>query len=97
MKEYKYDVLTSGYVSMDHIIKIAEPARVGFTSIVTNADNTKINYGGCGVNIASARAPGGAGLGGEWVPGISDPQQHTHRRRNRDSRGGNLHLLPVTG
>ena len=42
MKEYKYDVLTSGYVSMDHIIKIAEPARVGFTSIVTNADNTKI-------------------------------------------------------
>ena len=54
MKEYKYDVLTSGYVSMDHIIKIAEPARVGFTSIVTNADNTKNNYGGCGVNIASA-------------------------------------------
>lgn len=54
MKEYNYDVLTSGYVSMDHIIKIAEPARVGFTSIVTNADNTKTNYGGCGVNIASA-------------------------------------------
>lgn len=52
--EYQYDVVTSGYVSMDHIIKIAEPARVGYTSIVTNADNTRIHYGGCGVNIASA-------------------------------------------
>ena len=27
----KVDVLTSGYVSMDHIIKIATPAKVGFT------------------------------------------------------------------
>lgn len=26
----KVDVLTSGYVSMDHIIKIATPAKVGF-------------------------------------------------------------------
>ncbi|MDE6951171.1 MAG: carbohydrate kinase family protein [Lachnospiraceae bacterium] len=50
----KYDVLTSGYVSMDHIIRIASPARVGYTSIVTNADNTKIQYGGCSVNIAVA-------------------------------------------
>ena len=32
----KVDVLTSGYVSMDHIIKIATPAKVGFTSLVTN-------------------------------------------------------------
>ena len=37
----KYDVLTSGYVSMDHIIKIASPLQVGYTSLVTNADNTK--------------------------------------------------------
>ena len=50
----KYDVLTSGYVSMDHIIKIASPLQVGYTSLVTNADNTKIHYGGCGVNIAVA-------------------------------------------
>ena len=28
----KTDVLTSGYVSMDHIIKIDTPAKVGFTS-----------------------------------------------------------------
>lgn len=32
----KVDVLTSGYVSMDHIIKIATPAKVGFTSLVSN-------------------------------------------------------------
>ncbi len=50
----KYDVLTSGYVSMDRIIRIASPARIGYTSIVTNADNTKIQYGGCSVNIAAA-------------------------------------------
>ena len=53
-KNMKYDVLTSGYVSMDHIIKIASPAQIGYTSLVTNADNTKIYYGGCSVNIAVA-------------------------------------------
>lgn len=50
----KYDVLTSGYVSMDHIIKIASPAQVGYTSLVTNADCTKVQYGGCSVNVAVA-------------------------------------------
>lgn len=50
----KVDVLTSGYVSMDHIIKIATPAKVGFTSLVTNKSNSKIFYGGCSVNIAYA-------------------------------------------
>jgi len=48
----KTDILTSGYVSMDHIIKIASPARAGFTSLVTNRTNTRIYYGGCSVNIA---------------------------------------------
>lgn len=50
----KTDVLTSGYVSMDHIIKIDTPARVGFTSLVTNKSNAQIFYGGCSVNIAYA-------------------------------------------
>lgn len=50
----KYDVLTSGYVSMDRIIKIDSPARIGYTSLVTNADNVQIQYGGCSVNIAVA-------------------------------------------
>ena len=31
----KTDVLTSGYVSMDHIIKIDTPAKVGFTSLAS--------------------------------------------------------------
>lgn len=50
----KYDVITSGYVSMDHIIKIASPARIGLTSLVTNKDSGQIQYGGCSVNIAYA-------------------------------------------
>lgn len=37
----KTDVLTSGYVSMDHIIKIDTPAKVGFTSLVTNQSNAR--------------------------------------------------------
>ncbi|MCC8022862.1 MAG: PfkB family carbohydrate kinase [Clostridiales bacterium] len=47
-----YDVITSGYVSMDRVIKILTPPRVGFTSIVTNKDNANITYGGCSTNIA---------------------------------------------
>lgn len=45
-------ILTSGYVSMDHIIKIKTPTEIGFTSIVANKNNSKIYYGGCSVNIA---------------------------------------------
>ncbi|MCF0230506.1 MAG: carbohydrate kinase family protein, partial [Parasporobacterium sp.] len=52
MTEKKYDVLTSGYVSMDQMVKIQTPARVGYTSIITNKTNMQINYGGCGTNIA---------------------------------------------
>lgn len=51
-----YDVLTSGYVSMDHIVKIKTPAAVGFTSLIKNKTNSEIYYGGCGVNIACALA-----------------------------------------
>ena len=40
----KVDVLTSGYVSMDHIIKIATPAKVGFTKVFTIKTNKKIFY-----------------------------------------------------
>lgn len=48
----QFEVLTSGYVSMDHIIKIASPATIGCTSLVTNKNNVQIYYGGCSVNIA---------------------------------------------
>lgn len=50
----KFDVITSGYVSMDHIIRIATPARIGMTSLVTNKGNIKVYPGGCSVNIAYA-------------------------------------------
>ena len=50
----RYDVLTSGYVSLDRILQIRTPAQVGFTSIITNKSNTELNYGGCSVNIAYA-------------------------------------------
>lgn len=49
-----YDVITSGYVSMDRIIKIDSPVKVGFTSLVTNKTNSNVYYGGCSVNIAYA-------------------------------------------
>jgi adenosine kinase len=48
----KYDVLTSGYVSLDRIIRVKTPLKTGFTSLIENKDNAKINYGGCPVNIA---------------------------------------------
>lgn len=66
------DVLTSGYVSMDRIIKIASPARVGFTSLVTNKSNARIYYGGCSVNISAALSKLGLSslpvlrVGGDW-------------------------------
>lgn len=48
----EYNLLASGYVSMDRIIKIKTPAKIGFTSLVENKTNSKIYYGGCSVNIA---------------------------------------------
>ncbi len=50
--EKKYGVLTTGYVSLDHIINIKTPAKVGFTSLVENDNCTEINFGGCSLNIA---------------------------------------------
>jgi sugar/nucleoside kinase (ribokinase family) len=47
-----WDVITSGYVSLDRIVKIQGPARVGLTSLITNADNARVYYGGCSINIA---------------------------------------------
>ena len=49
-------VLTSGYISLDHIVKIKSPARVGFTSIIENKTCGDIQFGGCSVNIAYALA-----------------------------------------
>jgi adenosine kinase len=48
----KYDIISSGYVSMDRIIKIHTPAQIGFTSIIGNKTCADIYYGGCSVNIS---------------------------------------------
>lgn len=48
----RYDIVTSGYISMDRIIKVKTPLRVGYTSIISNLDNTKVYYGGCPTNIS---------------------------------------------
>ena len=50
----RYDLLTSGYVSMDRMVKIKTPAKVGFTSLIENKSCAKIYYGGCSVNVAYA-------------------------------------------
>lgn len=54
LKREPVAVLTSGYVSMDHMIKIKTPARVGYTSLISNSTCGTTNYGGCSVNIAYA-------------------------------------------
>lgn len=48
----KYDIVTSGYISMDRIIKVERPLSIGYTSIISNSDNTKVYYGGCPINIS---------------------------------------------
>lgn len=52
MKEY--DVIVSGYVSMDRIINVMSPLKVACTSVIKNHDNSQIYYGGCSINIAYA-------------------------------------------
>jgi adenosine kinase len=54
MTEKLWDIVISGYVSMDHILKIRTPAQVGFSSLISNKSNTRIYYGGCPVNISYA-------------------------------------------
>lgn len=48
----KYDLIISGYVSLDRIIKTKTPVRYGYTSLIENAGNSRIYYGGCSTNIA---------------------------------------------
>lgn len=48
----KYDVIISGYIAFDRVIKIASLAKIGKTSIITNNDNNVVEFGGCGINVA---------------------------------------------
>ncbi|WP_341372056.1 carbohydrate kinase family protein [Youngiibacter fragilis] len=47
-----YDVVTSGYMSIDRIVKVDSPLKVGRTSIILNSDNTRPYYGGCPINVS---------------------------------------------
>ncbi|PAT01694.1 hypothetical protein CI105_05465 [Candidatus Izimaplasma bacterium ZiA1] len=49
-----FDVLVSGYVSLDRIVLVDKQLKIGHSSIIKNHDNAKIYYGGCPVNIAYA-------------------------------------------
>lgn len=49
--EKRYQIIGSGYASIDHLIKIDRPARNGFTSLISNSDHAESHYGGCSVNI----------------------------------------------
>ncbi|MGI6756089.1 MAG: carbohydrate kinase family protein [Atopobiaceae bacterium] len=66
------EVITSGYVSMDHVLKIKTPARVGYTSLISNTSCTTIYPGGCSVNIAYGLSKLGISampvlrVGGDW-------------------------------
>jgi len=48
----KYDIIVSGYISLDRVIKVAAELIPGKTSIVTNDNNVNLEYGGCGINFA---------------------------------------------
>lgn len=45
-------IISSGYTSIDRIIKISTAPQVGQTSIITNRENTQLYFGGCSPNIA---------------------------------------------
>lgn len=47
-----YDVIVSGYISLDRVIKLREPMKVGKTSLVQNHEHLHPEYGGCGMNFA---------------------------------------------
>jgi adenosine kinase len=47
-----YDIITSGYVSIDRIIRTKTPVRYGYTSLIENRGNAEVYYGGCPTNIA---------------------------------------------
>lgn len=49
-----YDLIVSGYVSMDRVVKLEQAAHPGKTSIISDKSATAIHYGGCGMNVGVA-------------------------------------------
>ncbi len=48
----RYDVIVSGYISLDRVIKVDEELVPGKTSTILNDAHVKPEYGGCGINFA---------------------------------------------
>ena len=88
----KTDVLVSGYVSMDHIIRVASPVKAGFTSLVTNPSNAQIFYGGCSVNIAY----GLCRLGMNALPILRVGDDFTSNGFKQFLQEGNVFLAGIT-
>jgi len=51
-----YDLITSGYCSLDRIVKTKTYPKVGKTAIIANSNHAKIYYGGCNVNVSVSLA-----------------------------------------
>lgn len=47
-----YDVIVSGYVSLDRVIKIKDQMSIGKTAIIHNDEHLHPEYGGCSINFA---------------------------------------------
>ena len=86
-------VLTSGYVSMDHMIEISTPARVGYTSIITNSSCTRTYFGGCSVNIAYALSK--LGVPAKPILRVGDDWERTGFRSFLEEAGVGLDAIAV--
>lgn len=66
------DCVVVGYAGVDRIIRLADPAEKGKTSLVLNKNNREITYGGNGSNVAVCMAKLGCRVlplmrvGGDW-------------------------------
>lgn len=47
----KIDLVASGFISFDRIVKIDRPPQIGRTSVVLNANSADVHFGGCSINI----------------------------------------------
>lgn len=48
----RFDVIASGYPSLDHILKIEPTPKIGHTSLITNHNFNQTHFGGCNVNVS---------------------------------------------
>lgn len=46
-----FDLVASGYISIDHIIRLKEKPHVGRTAIIDERTDLSPSFGGCGINV----------------------------------------------